>query len=150
MIFDLYEAYQSNDFSTGEQVTLIGKNRELFDIMRDHDAGDAQGVIHLSHEPDDHAHRDRIEPSEGFVVNQHFRIGRHRTRKCHAPRHTTGQFGWREARSSTQSDGLQLRQHDVADELVGEIRVLAERERYVLENIHVREQRAVLKQHAHA
>ncbi len=36
------------------------------------------------------------------------------------------------------------------DQRLGQVRVLAQRERDVLEHVHVREQGAVLKQHAHA
>ena len=40
--------------------------------------------------------------------------------------------------------------HERADQRLGEVGVLAQRERDVLEHVHVREQRAILEQHPHA
>ena len=54
------------------------------------------------------------------------------------------------ARGAAQADRVQLRQHDGADQALRQPRVLAQRERDVLEHVDVGEQRAVLEQHAHA
>ena len=50
---------------------------------------------------------------------------------------------------AAQADGVQLHQHEVADQVFGQLGVLAQRERDVLEHRHVGEQRAELEQHAH-
>ena len=133
-----------------DDVARVREDRQLLDVVRHDDAGDAERVVHLPHQPHDHAHRDRIEAGERLVVDQHLRIGRHRARERHAPRHAAGQLRGHQPRRAAQADGLQLRQHDVADQRFGQIGVLAQRERDVLEHVDVREQRAVLEQHAHA
>ena len=51
-------------------------------------------------------------------------------------------------RGAAQADGVELHQHEIADQLFGQLRVLAQRERDVLEHRHVGEQRAELEQHA--
>ncbi len=51
---------------------------------------------------------------------------------------------------AAQPDGMQLREHDGADQALGQPGVLAQRERDVLEHVEVGEQRPVLEQHAHA
>src|SRR5690606_9188952 len=53
-------------------------------------------------------------------------------------------------RCAAQTDSLQLREYDVADERFRQSGMLAQRERHVLEHIEIREQRAGLEQHAHA
>ena len=51
-------------------------------------------------------------------------------------------------RRAAQADRVELHQHQVADQLVGQVGVLAQRERDVLEHRQVGEQRAELEQHA--
>ena len=51
---------------------------------------------------------------------------------------------------ATQTDSVQFRQHDGADQALGQPGVFAQRKRDVLEHVQVREQRPVLEQHAHA
>ena len=55
-----------------------------------------------------------------------------------------------ESRGAAQADGLQLDEHDAAQQPLRQPRVLAQRERDVLEHVEVGEQRAVLEQHADA
>ena len=49
-----------------------------------------------------------------------------------------------------QAHGVELHEHEVADEFFGQVGVLAQRKRHVIEHRQVGEQRAKLEQHAHA
>ena len=101
-------------------------------------------------EPQDEAERDRIEPDERLVVEQNLGIHDDGARQRHAPRHAAGELRRHERRGAAQADCLQLGEHQPADQRLGQVGVLAHRERDVLEDVQVGEQRAVLEQHAHA
>ena len=45
---------------------------------------------------------------------------------------------------------MQLHQNDVANQLFGQVGMLAQRESHVVKHAHIGEQRTELKQHAHA
>ena len=124
--------------------------RELVHVVRDDDAGDAQRFVHLLDEPADHAHGNRIETHERLVVDQDVRIHDDGARERHAPRHAAGQFRRHEPRGATQSDRVQLGQHELAHQRLGQLGVRAHRKRDVFVDVFVGEQRAVLEQHAHA
>jgi hypothetical protein len=53
-------------------------------------------------------------------------------------------------RRAAQADGMQLREHEMAHERLGQLRMSAQRKRDVFIDVHVGEQRPVLEQHAHA
>ena len=91
-----------------------------------------------------------IEPDEGLVVDEHLGVHHDRARERHAPRHAAGELRRHQPRGAAQAHGVQLRQHERADQPLRQVRVLAQREGDVLEDVEIREQRAVLEQHAHA
>ena len=76
----------------------------------------------MPHQPHDHAHGNRIEAGERLVVDQHFRIGGHRPRQRNSPRHAARQLRRHQPRGAAQPDGLQLGEHDVANQRFGQPR----------------------------
>ena len=118
--------------------------------MGNHDAGEPEHIVQAADEPQDDAHRDRIETDEGLVVNQDLRIHDNGARQGDAPDHAAGQFVGVEEGRAAQSHRLQLGQYQLANEPFRQIRVLAQREGDILEHAQIGEQGAVLKQHAHS
>ena len=118
--------------------------------MGDDDARDAERLVHLLDEPQNEPEGDRIEPDERLIVDEQLRVHDNGARERHAPRHAAGELRRHEVGGAAQAHRLQLRQHELSDQRLGHIRVLAHWERDVLEYVQVGEQRAVLKQHAHA
>src|SRR6185503_20434795 len=61
VILQLDEAAGGGDLAAGDDVARVREDRQLLDVVRHDDAGDAERVVHLPHQPHDHAHGDRIE-----------------------------------------------------------------------------------------
>ncbi len=132
----------------GEQIAAICHRGNLVHIVRHHDAGDAQRVVHLSNQSDHHSHGNGIQARERLVINQQIRVHHNGPGQRHPPGHPAGQFRRHERSGTAQPHGVQLGQHHMANETIGQVGVLAQRKRHVFEDAVVREQGAVLKQHA--
>jgi hypothetical protein len=66
------------------------------------------------------------------------------------PRHAARHLRDAQRRRAAQAHGVELHQHDVADQGLGQVGVLAQRKGHVVEHRQVGEQRAELEQHAQA
>ena len=134
----------------GKQVAVVGDRGDLADVVRDDDAGDAERVVEAPDEPQHDAHRDRVESHERLVVHEELGIHHDRARERDAPRHAARELRRHQPGRAAQPHGLQLGQHQVAHQALRQPRVLPQRERDVLVDVEVGQQRAVLEQHAHA
>ena len=94
--------------------------------------------------------RDRIQPRERLVIQNQFRIERDRARERDSPRHAARYFGRIQAGRAAQADRLQFEQREFFDERFGQIGVVAQGERDIVEKGHIGEQAAELKQHPDA
>ncbi len=128
----------------------VGDLRDFPHVVRHHDAGDAEGVVERANEPQHHAHRDGIEARKRLVVNEDVGVHDDGARERDPSRHAARELLGIQRSGSTQPDGVQLRQHDGADQALGQPRVLTEGKRDVLVNVQVGEQCTILEQHAHA
>ena len=137
-----------DDLAAGEQIAVVRDHRELAHIVRDDDAGDAEGIV-VTDQPHDHAHGDRIETDERLVVDQQFRVHDDRAGQGHAARHAARQLRGHQVGGTAQAHGMQLGQHQLPQHRLRQAGMFADRERHVLEDREVGEQRAVLEQHAH-
>ena len=118
--------------------------------MRHHDAGQPQGIVQGANQAGRRAQRNRVQPGKRLVVHDELRVQGNGPRQGHAPCHAAGNFAGLQRAGPTQANGVQLHQHDVADQCLGQIGMLAQGKRHVVEHIHVGKQRPKLKQHAHA
>ena len=139
----------SDDLAAGEQIAVVRDRRELAHIVRDDDAGDAEGVVELADQPDDHAHGDRIETDEGLVIDQQLRVHDDRAGQGYPARHAARQLRRHHLGGTAQAHGMQLGQHQLPQHRLRQAGMLADRERHVLEDREVGEQGAILEQHAH-
>src|SRR5690348_2688779 len=140
----------AHDHAVGHEVHVVDDLEALHDVVRDDDRGGAERVVELPHEPADHRHGDRVEPGEGLVVEHEQRVERHGARERDAPRHAARELGRHEVLGAAHPDRLQLEQHEVAHDALGQPRVLAHGEGDVLEHREIREERAELVEHPHA
>ena len=118
--------------------------------MRNDNAGQAEGIVQLAYQLDQHPHGNRILPGKRLVIKHQRRIERNGAGHGHASRHAAGQFIRHQETGAAQPHRLQLHQHQVAHQGFGQIGVLTDRKGHVIEDIQVSEQRAALKHHAHA
>ena len=123
---------------------------KLRNVVRHDDARNPQSLIHLLNEAHDHAARNGIKADEGLIVNKKLRIHDDGTRERHAPRHTAGELPRAQIGRAAQAYRLQLRQHERAQQRLGQIRMLAHRKGNILEHIEIGQERAILEQHSHA
>ena len=131
-----------------QQVCVVADGKTLLNVMRHHQRRRTSGVVQGADQVGRHPHRDRVQAGERLVVHDDFRVQRDGPRQRHAPRHAAGNFGNAQCGRAAQTHRVELHQHDVADHLVAQIGVLAQRERHVLEHGQVGEQGPELKQHA--
>ena len=117
--------------------------------MRDEDRRGTQRLVQRADQVRGDAERDRIEARERLVVHDELRIERDRACQRDTARHPARHLGRHQVARAAQPDRVELHQHEVADQVFGQVGVLAQRERDVLEHRHVGEQRAELEQHAH-
>ncbi len=137
-----------DDPSFRHEVKIVDDSQRFVHIVRDHDRGRAQRIVEPAYELADHAERDRVEPGERLVVHHQHRIECDRTRQRDPPRHSSRQFGRHQTRGAAQTDGMELHQHEIADQFLGKHSVLAHWKGNVLEHAHVGEQRTELEEHA--
>ena len=124
-----------DDPAFGHEIEVVDDLQRFVHVVRDDDRRDAERVVQLADQLADDAERDRIEAGERLVVHDEHRVERDRARERHAPRHAAGQLGRASAaRAPRRPTALQLHQHEVADQLLGQVGVLAQRERDVLEH----------------
>ena len=98
----------------------------------------------------DDAERNRVESGERFVVQHQFGVERNGARQSHASRHAARQFGGHQFFYAAQADGVQLQQHQIADDGFGQFGQLAHREGDVVVYRQIGKQCTMLEQHAHA
>ncbi|MNN51480.1 hypothetical protein D3C81_1661160 [compost metagenome] len=98
----------------GNNVRVVGDAQHLRYIVRNHNAGDAQRMIELINQLNQHAHGDRILTDERLVEHDHLRVKRNRPRQRRTPRHTAGQLIGHQLGRATQSDRLQLHHYRTA------------------------------------
>ena len=115
--------------------------------MRDQQCGRARHVGQGTDQLGGHAHRHQVQAGERFVVHDQFGVQRDCAGQRHPARHATGDFADLQARRATQAHGVELHQHDVADQLFRQVGHFPQRERDVVEDIQVGEQRPELEQH---
>ncbi len=129
---------------------LVGDGADLCDVVGHDDAGDAKRLVHRLNQPRYDAERDRVKAHERLIIDQQFRVHDDGARQRDAARHAAGEFRGHQLRCATEPDRLQFHQYQAAQQRLGQAGVFTQRERHVLKNGHVRQQRAVLKQHADA
>ena len=133
-----------------QQIYCIRHRGDLVHVVGYQDAGEAQHVVQAADQPQDDAERNGIQAYEGFVVDEDLGIHDDGTGERDTPPHAAGELGGHELRRPAKPHRLQLGQHQLADQPPRKIRVLPQRERHVLEDVQVGEQRPVLEQHPHA
>jgi hypothetical protein len=129
---------------------VVGQREGHLQVVRHQNAGQPHGVVELADELRRRAQRDRIEPGKGLVVHHQLGIERNGTRQRHAPGHATGNLAGHQVTRAAQAHRMQLHEHDVAHQRLGQVGVFAQRKGHVLIDAHVGEQGAKLEQHAHA
>jgi len=115
----------------------------------DHDTGDPQGVVEQADQAHQDTHGDGVLAGERLVVHEDLRVQGNRPGQCDAALHAAGELVGHQLDGTAQPHRLQLHQYDVADHLLGQAGMHAQRERDVLEHVEIGEQRAALEQHAH-
>jgi hemin uptake protein HemP len=102
--------------------------------MADDDARNSERVVHLADQAYDDTHRNRVESDKWFVVDQNVGIHHHGSCKRNAPRHTARQLLRHHVCGTAEPYRVQLGQHDMTDEAVGQASMLAQWKRDVLEH----------------
>ena len=129
---------------------MIGHTEGLFHIMRHENGSQTHGIVELTNQLCRGAQRNRIETGKRLVIHDEFGVQRNRAGQRYTARHTTRNFAGHELARTAQAHGVQLHQHDVANQLFRQIGVLAQWEGHVVKHAHIREQGTKLEQHAHA
>ena len=138
------------DAAVAQDDHMVGHVEGLLHVMGHQDGGQSHGIVELADQLGGRAQGDGVQPGEGLVVHDQFGVQRNGPRQRHAAGHAARDLAGHEVARTAQAHGMQLHEHDVADQFVGEIGVLAQREGHVVEHAHVGEQRAELEQHSHA
>jgi hypothetical protein len=146
---DLGRRSLCDDLAAGKKVNEIGHRQRFRHVVRDNDGSEPQGIVERADQVGDDAFRDRVQSRKRLVVHDQRRIEGDGPRQRHAPRHAAGHVGRLHAGGVAQADHLQFHQHQVADYLLGQVRLLSQGECDIVERSKVREQRALLEQHAH-
>ena len=138
------------NLAIGQNNHMVGNRKGFFELMRDKHTGQTHGIIELTDQPCSGSQRDRIETGKRFVIHHELRIQRNGACQRHAARHATRNFAGHQMTCTPQANGIEFHQHDIADHVFGQRRMLTQRESHVLEHAEVGEQGAKLKQHTHA
>ncbi len=133
-----------------QDVNIIGDVESHLDIVRHHNAAQAQRVVEAADQPRRDAQRNGVEPGKRLVIHHQRRIERNGPRHRHPSRHPARKLCGIKIARSTQPDGVELHQHQIANHRIRQIRVLTQGKRHVVEHAHIGKQGAELKQHAHA
>ena len=113
------------DAAIGQHNHLIGNCKGLVQIVRDHDAGQAQGIVQLANQACGCAQRNRVQAREGFVVHHQLGVQSNRSCQSHPPRHATRYFAGQQIASATQTHCFELHQDNVAHHGFGQMGVFA-------------------------
>ncbi len=119
-------------------------------IVRHHDAGQAQSVVELSNQTGRSAQRNGVQTGKGFVVHDQFGVERDGSGQGHTACHAARNFRGHQIPGTAQTDRVQLHQHNVPDQFGRQIAVLAQGESDVVKDTQIGEQSTKLEQHAHA
>src|SRR6185503_3146277 len=146
---DLLGSSLAEDHAVADHVNIVGHLERFLHVVGDHDRGEPERLVQAADQLDDLVERNRIEPGEGLVVHEELRIGGDRARERHAPRHAARQVVRHHAVRPAQADRVQLHQHQAPHQRLGNVEILADRERDVLVYRQVAEQARGLEHHAH-
>ena len=138
-----------DDRAVVQQEEVVGDAHRLVHVVGDDDRGRAQRAVQGADEVHDHVERDRVEARERLVVDDELRVERDGARERHAARHAARELAGHERLRAAQPDRVELHHDQVAQDRLGQLRVLAHRERDVLEDGEVAEEAALLEHHAH-
>ncbi len=127
------------------------EREQRIQVVRDHHHGEAECGMQLAQQFAEFVGAVRVEARGGLVEQQQRRVHDERERQRHALDHAAGQIRWH-ARGvfGLQAHHAQLDHGGIADQVLGQGTLLAQREGHVVQHAERREQRAVLEQHAHA
>jgi hypothetical protein len=117
--------------------------------VRDDDRGRAEHVVQPADEVADDAHRDRVEAGEWLVVHDQHGIERDGARQRHAARHAARELRGHLVARAAQAHGVELHEREVLDHRLGQLGVLADLERDVVERGEVGEEGSELIEHPH-
>ncbi|CEI77443.1 Putative uncharacterized protein [Pseudomonas aeruginosa] len=134
--------------AVADDIDVVGDAGGLGQVMGNHDAGDAEGIVEQADQAHQDAHGDRILPHERLVVEQDLRVQGDRPGQGDAALHAAGKLVRHQFHGAAQADGLKLHQDDVADHLFRQLGMHTQRKRDVLEDVEIGEQRPALEQHA--
>ena len=138
-----------DDHALGHEINFDHHLQRLGHVVRDDDGSGAEGVVQAPDQLADDAHGDRIQAGERLVVKDQHGVERGSARQRHAPRHAAREIRGHEPVRPAQAHRLQLHQHQIVDQLVRQIGVLAHLESDVVVARHVGKQRPELEQHPH-
>jgi len=112
-------------FAPGEQKNHIGHGGDLLHIVRNHDAGDAERIVQTPDQPQYDSQGNRVETDEWLVVDQDLRVHDDGSRQRDSPAHSARQFRGHEFGRAAEADCLQLREHQLTNEPLRQVGVLA-------------------------
>src|SRR6202163_4897064 len=133
--------------SFGYEIQRVDHFQGFVYVVRHDHRRDAERVVQTSYQLAYDAERNRIEPGKWLVVHDQHRIERDGARQRDAATHASRQLGGHQLRGAAEADRVKLHQHEVTNDLLGQLGVLTHRKRDVLKYAHVGEQRTELKQH---
>src|SRR5215217_4770729 len=118
------------------------------DVVRDHHVGAAVLLVHLLDELAQQRGADRVQAGVGLVEQHDVGVEHERAGKAGALAHPAGELVRGLVARALEPDLAQPPHDDLLDLVLALVRVLAQRERDVVVEVHRAEQRAVLEQHA--
>lgn len=126
----------------GQNNHLIGDGKGLLKIMRDKDTGQTHGIVEFANQARRRSQRNRVQASKRFVIHHQFGVKRNRPGQCHPPGHAARQVTGHQAARPTQAYRVELHQHHVANQSLGQVGMLAQRKGHVLKDIQISKQGA--------
>ena len=137
--------------AVGQHDHLVRDAECFLQVVRHHDAGDAQRVVQLADQLGRGTQGNRVQPRERLVVHDQVRVQRDGAGQRHAAGHAAGDLAGHQVARAAQPDGIELHQDDVANQASRAGRVCSRNgKRDVVEHAQVGEQGTELEQHAHA
>ena len=116
------------------------------DVVGDHDVGAAVLGVHLLDQLAEQRRAHRVETRVRLVEHDDLGLEHERAREARALAHAARELVRQALAGVGQADLVEALVDDVGDLLLGHLRVLAQRERDVVVDVHRAEQRAVLEQ----
>ncbi len=136
--------------AVGQQDHVVRDVEGFLDFVRHEKTGQPHGVVELANQPRHRVKRDGVEAGERLVVKGQVRVQGNGPRQRDAPGHAAGQRAGHQVPRAAQAHGVELHEHDVADQGFRQVGVFAQRKRHILKDADVGEERAELEHHAHA